>query len=156
MKTLFVCNANVSRSQVAAVLYKKYSGMESDSAGTNVSPEREGAVIPPDASVAFMANEGLDISKNTRKGITPEMVEKFDKIIVMADKNVPDYLQNNEKVEFWDIQDTRNESDDVYKRVISEIKQKIIELMEKNNIKMLEIKKGNENIRLPENINKIK
>ena len=129
MKILFVCKGNVGRSQIAAALFNKYSGMKAFSAGIKVF-EKEGQKIKEiplaEPVIRFMKKEGIDIAENTRKQLTPEMIKRFNKIIVMAEPEiVPKYLSKNNKVEFWDIENPKGMNDKNYKRIISQIKSKI-------------------------------
>jgi protein-tyrosine-phosphatase len=113
MKILFVCRANVGRSQIAESLFKKYSSHKAISAGTIV--ENEGQMIKdlPGAKnvIEVMKREGLDISRNKRNQVTPEMVDWADKIIVMAEKEtIPDFLKNSQKTIMWEIEDLKDKS----------------------------------------------
>src|SRR3989338_6074615 len=113
-KVLFVCRGNVGRSQMAKALFKKYSNVDALSAGTKVpqeGPGREGKKLK-DIPVAepvircLWEQENIDVSEYTNKQLQPGMLKEVDKIIVMAEREtVPEYLLNNEKVEFWDIDD---------------------------------------------------
>ncbi len=137
MKVLFVCRGNVGRSQIAAALFSKYSGSKAFSAGTVVSGKEGQALreIPlAEPVIRFMKEEGIDISNNTRTQLTPEMIERFDKIIVMAEpETVPEYLsRNKKKVEFWNIEDPKGMDDEGYRRIISRIKSRIKLLLKEN------------------------
>ena len=129
MKILFVCRGNVGRSQMAAELFTKYSGIKAFSVGINVF-ENEGQKISEidlaEPVIRFMKKEGLDIAENTRTQLTPKMVEQFDKIIVMSEpETISEYLSQNKKVEFWEIQNPKGMDDEGYEKIISQIKDKI-------------------------------
>lgn len=137
MKVLFVCNANVGRSQAAEALFKRLSSHEAESAGTRAD-EIVARSNPPTRSlgdagstaIPYMKEQGVDISENTRKQLTPEMVQDADKIIVVADKDTwPNYLNNSDKVVVWDIQDTRGMGPDSATPLFDEIKQRVEELV---------------------------
>jgi len=73
-----------------------------------------------------MKKEGVDLSESVRTQLTPEMVKKSDKIIVMVEpETVPKYLLKNNKVQFWDIENPKGMDDDGYKKIISQIKSEI-------------------------------
>lgn len=138
MKILFVCRGNVGRSQMASALFTKYSGIRAFSAGTKVF-ENEGQKIREislaEPVIRFMQNEGIEISENIRTQITQEMIEEFDKIIVMAEyQTIPQYLLNSNKAEFWEIEDPQGMDDEGYKKIISQIKSNLNHLIERNDL----------------------
>ena len=136
MKVLFVCRGNVGRSQMAAVLFTKYSGIKTFSAGTKLVEEKNQKIkeIPlAEPVIRFMKKEGIDVSENTKTQLTPEMVQEFDKIIVMAEpETIPEYLSNSNKMEFWDIKDPKGMDDEGYERIISQIKSKLNHFIKEN------------------------
>jgi len=136
MKVLFVCRGNVGRSQMAAVLFNKYSGIKTFSAGTKPVEEKNQKIkdIPiAEPVIRFMKKEGIDVSENARTQLTPEMVQEFDKIIVMAEpETIPEYLSNSNKMEFWDIEDPKGMDDEGYERIISQIKSKLKQFIKEN------------------------
>lgn len=129
MKILFACRGNVARSQIAAALFTKYSGRPASSAGINVFENENQKLneIPlAEPVIRFMKHEGVDISNNIRKQLTPEMLENFDEIIVMSEpETIPDYLSNNKKVKFWDISDPKGMDDAGYIQMINQIKDEV-------------------------------
>lgn len=85
---------------------KKHSAT---SAGTQVL-EAEGQKLKdrPSASevLAVLKEIGLDASENTRTQLTPELVERADIIINMAEaETLPGYLIKSPKVQYWDVTD---------------------------------------------------
>lgn len=129
MKVLFVCRGNVGRSQMAEALFTKYTGLKAASVGTKVfenENQRIKEITLAEPVIRFMKKEGLEISENTRNQIVPEMLARFDKIIVMAEpETMPDFLSRSKKVEFWDIKDPKDMDDEGYKKIIAQIKRKI-------------------------------
>ncbi len=113
MKILFVCYANAGRSQVAEALFNKLSQHKAESAGTRVDKlltERNPATgmvkhaTGGQSVIAYMSGEGIDVSENTRSQLTPKMVENSDRVVVITSKDSwPNYVQESEKVTFWDI-----------------------------------------------------
>lgn len=128
MKILFVCRGNVGRSQAAMALYNADADKQALSAGTIVGSQTTTVGERPGASaiVEVMIEEGLDISKNTSTQITPEMVEEFDKVVVMAElESVPDWLKDDPKTELWDIPDLKDVSVEEARETLSLIKSKL-------------------------------
>ncbi|MFH1503753.1 MAG: low molecular weight phosphatase family protein [Candidatus Diapherotrites archaeon] len=139
MKVLFVCRGNVGRSQMASGLFTKYTGIKAYSAGIKVFENENQKLkeIPlAEPAIRFMKREGLDIAENFRKQLTPNMFEQFDKIIVMSEPDtIPEYLLQNKKVEFWEIQDPKGVDDKEYEKIIFQIKDKIKKFIKSNKLK---------------------
>ena len=128
-----MCRGNVGRSQMAEALFSKYSKHQVFSAGTKVH-ENDGEKIKniPLAKevIGSMNEESLDISENIRKQITPEMVNDYDKIIVMAEpETMPEFLKNSNKVVYWNIEDPKGKSMDDYRLLIKDLKHLIQKLI---------------------------
>jgi len=139
MKVLFVCKGNVGRSQMMAALFTKYSGLKADSAGINVNENNNQKIktIPlAEPVIRFMKNEGIDVSENVRKQLTPDMIERYDRIVVTAPEltTFPEYLKKTEKVEFWDIEDPKGMDDLNFQRIISKIKKRLKKFISENRI----------------------
>src|SRR5689334_3157555 len=120
MKVLFVCRANVGRSQMAEGLYNKRIPGGSDSAGTIVENEIEKLKDRFSAinAVKVMQEIGVDMGDNTRTQVTAEMLDNYDKIIVMAEpENIPDYIKNHPNFEYWEIEDAKDKSLDITRRI---------------------------------------
>ena len=144
MKILFVCRANVGRSQMAQAFFDRLSTHESESAGTMVAElGKEGHTLAerarelelePTAAVNFvievMRLEGLDISQKVRNQLTPQMVHSADKIVVIEEKaSWPDYLLSSDKVLFWDLQDVVDQDFEFARNTKDEIKRRVKELV---------------------------
>lgn len=137
MKVLFVCNANVSRSQVAEALYVKLSGCPAESAGTRADEVlvRTGVSSrmlkeTPSRAMAYMKAEGVDISENLRTQLTAEMVDRADKVVVMADVDSwPPYLRDNPKVVHWELTDPIGLDEEAARNIFDEIKRRVTELV---------------------------
>ncbi len=143
-KVLFVCYANIGRSQVAQACFDQLSQYDSDSAGIGVDeaiarrnpprPSRKMKDVRDQRSVEYIRKAfGVDISDKERQQLTPEMVHAADLVILIAEKNRwPDYLQEGGKVVFWDIPDAYghddNFADDVYRRVQDRVEQLVKEI----------------------------
>ena len=128
-KILFVCVENSGRSQIAEAFVKAYGKgkVEAISAGTMPAKEVNPIVVE------IMLEKGIDLSGNTPKLITNQMVQEADMIIVMgcsAEGFCPAPLLN--KVVDWGIEDpkgkpiekvreTRDEIENKVKKLINEI-----------------------------------
>jgi len=137
MKVLFVCRANVGRSQMAEVFYNQLSSFESTSTGTNVD-ESDGKTVSYHAQtsanaglvVEIMAEEGLDIGSKQRTQLTAGMVNAADKVIVMAAREYwPDYLVEGGKVVFWNITDPVNMPKSEAETIKDQVKAMVEELV---------------------------
>lgn len=132
MNTLFICQANVGRSQAAMELYRQKGGNAS-SAGTKVDmpgttlAERPGAV-----NIMQVMREDYDVNMihNLRIQVTEDIAKDFDKIIVMAERDtVPEWLFKDERSVFWAVDDPKGQDVPTTRRIVNEIKQKIDELV---------------------------
>lgn len=136
-RVLFVCAQNVGRSQTAAALFNKYSPNDhADSAGTRV--EKPGETIAERAEysdgaknvIASLAEEGIDITSNTRHLITHDSLGVYDKIVVMAEpESIPEWLSTHAKYEYWHIDDPRYKGLEETKKTQALIKGKVVELI---------------------------
>ncbi len=130
MKILFICKSNQFRSQMAASLYNKLmNSNDADSAGTYVGAddEPEGEIIEkyfrsPDY-FELMEKNGMYIRNNRTKKLLPEMIENFDFVISMAEEPfVPDFLKNNKKTIWWEIDNPPFATREVTEKTYSKIK----------------------------------
>ena len=112
MKVLFLCRANIGRSQMANKLYDKIAEEKSIGAGVKVKEERQGMkikeVVGAENMIPCMKQAGIDISDSGVKQVTPDMVNWAEKIIIMTSKeNLPDFVLESKKLEFWDVKDPK-------------------------------------------------
>ena len=145
MKILFVCRANVGRSQVAQVYFDKLSRHTSDSAGIAVDElivklHLRGRKLKDVTSISRAAeynlecirNEfGVDIADKERQQLTPAMVDAADVIVVIAEKEQwPAYLKEGGKVVFWDIPDGVGQDDAFVYDVFTQVRRRVEQLVE--------------------------
>ncbi|NOY15195.1 MAG: hypothetical protein GXP43_03180 [bacterium] len=77
-----------------------------------------------------MDEAGFDIRQNIAKLLTPEKVQKADKIIVMADRKLwPDYLRASDKIIFWPVADMCGQSLDKFRQARDQIKSLVGQLI---------------------------
>ena len=113
MKVMFVCHANVGRSQAAEAFFARASKHEASSSGTHVD-ELMAQQKPASAkmrdnsqhSLPYMLTQGIDISEQERTQLTPELVAEVDRVIaILTPEEVPDYVKESGKLTVWDIVD---------------------------------------------------
>lgn len=132
MKVLYVCRANIGRSQMAEAFHK-FRGGKAESAGTQVN-ENEGQTIGENEKARYvwevMDKEGINIRNYKRKQLTPQMVEEADKIVVITEKEgCPDYLKDSSKTIYWDMEDAKGTDYDFHIKTRNRIKSKVEELL---------------------------
>lgn len=112
MRVLFVCWANVGRSQMAAAFYNLLTGThDADSAGTEV--EQEGETLAARKlrrggtyTIEAMAEEGIDVAEKKKQQVTPAMLNNYEKIICMAQTEyTPEWLENSPNFVRWEVAD---------------------------------------------------
>jgi protein-tyrosine-phosphatase len=141
MKVLFICYANVGRSQVAHAYFDTLSKHDSDSAGIAVDEiaamklaSKKHKDNPTQRSVQYIRREfGVDIGEKEKQQLVPEMLVTADLAIVIAEKERwPGYLKEGGNVLFWDIQDPATMADDfaedVYRQVQRSVEQVVAEI----------------------------
>lgn len=133
MKTLFVCQANVARSQVAMELFR-LMGREADSAGTKVdAPGTTLRERPSSANVVQVMREDYDVDmiENVRTQITEENAKPYGRIIVMAEREtVPKWLLEDKRATFWKIEDPKGQDLAFVRGTVNEVRQAVDSLAE--------------------------
>ena len=138
MKVLFVCKANVGRSQVAQVRFEQLSKHESYCAGIGVAeqvalrPSSKLKDIPNIRAVEYVKTKlGVDLSERDRRQLTPGMIDEMDLAILIHDRDEwPDYLKEGGKVVFWDIQDTPGLDDESAGKLWDQVQLRVEELVQ--------------------------
>lgn len=134
MKVLFVCRANIGRSQAAMELYRLHGGI-GDSAGTRVDmPGQQVADRPAAATILHVMLEtyGRDMSHNLRAQVTPENAAGYDKLVVMAEpETIPVWLREDTRTEFWRIPDPAGQDEATTRRIVRKIEEKVVNLTSK-------------------------
>ncbi len=111
MKILFICQGNVGRSQMAEALFRAYTAdaHKANSVGLSVG-NNEGQRIGDLASathvLSVMEEVGINLSDTMRKQFNGDDLNQYDRIISMvSQETVPEVLQNDARVIFWDVAD---------------------------------------------------
>ena len=112
MKVLFVCWANVSRSQMAAGFYNHLTcSSDADAAGTEV--EIPGETLGDRRKrlggtrvIELMQEEGIDLSDKEQTQLIEKMLDKYDRVISMADHQyTPKWLSSHPRFVYWHVED---------------------------------------------------
>jgi arsenate reductase len=125
-KVAFICVHNSCRSQIAEALGKHFAGdvFESYSAGTETKPQ-----INQDAVRLMKELYGIDMEKTQRSKLLDEL-PPVDIVITMG-CNVECPSLPCKYREDWGLDDPTGKGDEEFKRVISIVKARIIELKKK-------------------------
>lgn len=120
MKTiLFVCRANVTRSQMAAAFFNAGApeGWHAVSAGTDVKTEdgkdADGHMLKDTPATVYifatMDECGINMRENLRHQVTPAMIAEADAVIALVPKEeCPDFMRNSPKTTYWDVPDVES------------------------------------------------
>ena len=126
-KILFVCVENSGRSQIAEAFVKTYGKGKVEAMSADTMPAKEVNPIV----VEIMLEKRIDLSGNTPKLITNQMVQEADMIIVMgcsAEGFCPAPLLN--KVVDWGIEDPKGKSIEKVREIRDEIERKVRSLLD--------------------------
>lgn len=121
---LFVCVHNAGRSQIAA-------GYLSHFAGESINVRSAGSIpaehINPTA-VEVMAEEGIDITAEQPKVLTPGAVQAADVVITMGCGDACPYFPST-RYEDWPLEDPAGQSLDAVRAIRDHIKVRVHHLM---------------------------
>jgi protein-tyrosine-phosphatase len=131
VKVLFVCRANIGRSQAASELYNKLRLGTGCSAGTIV--DLPGQLLKNQAVastiLSVMWERGIDMSNNQRTAIESLTCDDFDKIVIMAElQSTPVWLENHPKSVRWNIDDPLDRTIDDTRFIVDKILNNIDQL----------------------------
>ncbi|MBY0111012.1 hypothetical protein K2Y00_03380 [Patescibacteria group bacterium] len=132
MRVLFVCRANAGRSQIAEAYYNALTGTkDAASAGLDLGNSVMGEdPTVPEMVVTVMKEEGLDVSHNRRDALTEAMVAAVDRVIVITDYPLPEYLASSPKLEIWEgIPDAVRTPIEFHRQVRDMVKRKVEDMV---------------------------
>ena len=109
-------------------LYNLLNKEKASSAGTIVDvlgetlSDRKGAKN----IIVVMKDYGVDMSNNTRTQVNEEMVEDYDRLIVMAEPStIPNWLRKSQKTEIWTVKDPKDQDIETTRTIVGEIKKRV-------------------------------
>lgn len=106
MKILFICHANVGRSQMAEAFYNFHTGTSDASSAGIEDVRKKYQYRPATEIIETMREKGIDISQQRITLCTSEMVQRYDQIVVLCDKQLcPAFLRTGEHVIFKKVHD---------------------------------------------------
>lgn len=125
---LFVCVENSCRSQMAQGLFNALCG---NAVGESAGVLASGVVNP--MAVEVMGERGIDISLQSSKKLTEEMVDRAFRVITMGCIDSCPYAPA-EKLIKWDIPDPKGKSKQFFVEVCDLLEEKIRQLLKDDNL----------------------
>jgi len=143
-KVLFVCNANVVRSQMAQAFYNHFTKTQNaDSAGVNAEKYPTAEIptvadfdahlvaknLDPLAVIDLMREKGIEVGASQRTQLTKDMLCDYDLVVNIANRNqTPDWLKGDNVV-WWKIEDPHAESRELAELACDEIEKRVKKLI---------------------------
>ena len=143
-KVLFVCNANVVRSQMAQAFYNHFTKTQNaDSAGVNAEKYPTAKIptvadfdahlvaknLDPLAVIDLMREKGIEVGASQRTQLTKDMLRNYDLVVNIANRNqTPDWLKGDNVV-WWKIEDPHAESRELAELACDEIEKRVKKLI---------------------------
>ena len=143
-KILFVCNANVVRSQMAQAFYNHFTKTQNaDSAGVNAEKYPTAKIptvadfdahlvaknLDPLAVIDLMREKGIEVGASQRTQLTKDMLCNYDLVVNIANRNqTPDWLKGDNVV-WWKIEDPHAESRELAELACDEIEKRVKKLI---------------------------
>ena len=143
-KVLFVCNANVVRSQMAQAFYNHFTKTQNaDSAGVNAEKYPTAKIptvadfdahlvaknLDPLAVIDLMREKGIEVGASQRTQLTKDMLSDYDLVVNIANRNqTPDWLKGDNVV-WWKIEDPHAESRELAKLACDEVEKRVKKLI---------------------------
>jgi arsenate reductase len=124
-QVLFICVGNSSRSQMADALFNHLSRGRARAVSAGTQPAR---AVDPNA-VAVMAELGIDISGQSPKALTQEMVDSATRVISMGcgvQESCPAWARPDED---WDLEDPYHQPVEVVRRIRDQIRARVEALL---------------------------
>ena len=122
-QVLFVCVGNSSRSQMAEAFFNHLAQGRPDLPGVSAGTEPARAVDPN--AVAVMAELGIDMSGQSPKLLTSEMVDSATRVISMGcgvQESCPAWTRPDED---WGLDDTKHQPVEVVRRIRDQIRARV-------------------------------
>jgi arsenate reductase len=122
---LFVCVHNAGRSQIAAGYLQHLAGDRIDVRSAGSQPADEVNQV----AVEAMAEEGIDLTGEQPKVLTPDSVQAADVVVTMGCGDECPYFPGK-RYEDWVLDDPAGQPLDVVRRVRDEIRRRVERLVE--------------------------
>lgn len=138
-RILFVCRANIGRSQAASSLYNLYFPGSAESAGTKIyKPVLSlGNIKIAKNIIKVMAEFGIDISSNVPRQVNKRLLSSFDKIVVMAEPaTIPHWLLSHPAFEYWSIEDAKDKNINETRAIVRGLENRIKNLVKHDQAKL--------------------
>lgn len=129
-KILFICQANVGRSQMAEAFYNnKTGGNFSTSAGV-IDVRKKYKYHPTEMIQTLMNEVGIDVSKARIKVVTNTILKNVSKIIILCDRKLcPDFIVNDPRSVFREVNDPHDLNIDSAREIRNQIENIVIKLI---------------------------
>jgi len=121
---LFVCVHNAGRSQMAAGYLQQHAGHRIDVRSAGSQPADQVNRV----AVEAMAEEGIDLTGEQPKVLTPDSVQAADVVVTMGCGDECPYFPGK-RYEDWVLDDPAGQPLDVVRRVRDEIRQRVERLV---------------------------
>jgi len=132
MKILFVCEGNMTRSQMAETFYNTFTkSHDATSAGAIATLKNHAS----ERGETVMKEIGLTMAGQKSDQLTQEMVDAADKVVWFPTPYMPSYVTKSYKAELWDVADPHYEENrtiEIDRAVRDEIKKRIEKLIDEN------------------------
>ena len=127
MKTvLFVCVGNSGRSQMAEAFFNYLAAGRARAISAGTNPAKS---VAPDVVLA-MTEMGIDISGNTPKALTEDMLAQADRVVTMGCGAEGVCPVSFVPTEDWALEDPKGKSLEQVRKIRDEIKTKVAKMLE--------------------------
>lgn len=126
MKILFICQANIGRSQMAEAYYNSFTKTKDASSAGILNLVKKYNGKPAQEIIQVMKEDGIDISQQKVKQVTESMVKNADRIIILCNKSFcPQFILQNPKVQYIEIEDPYRQGIEQIRKVRETIKKSL-------------------------------
>lgn len=131
-KVLFICEANIGRSQIAEGYYNFFTKGSNAMSAAVRNFRKKYHYRPTREFIELMKEDGVDISEQQIKLLTKKMLDNAEKIIVLCDKALcPEFLLKKRDIIFATITDPFGRSERTTKNVRDQIKEIVLNIIDK-------------------------
>jgi len=102
-----------------------------DKEGNSRHGQKIGDMPEAEFVITCLKEFGFDGAHLVREQLSPEMLARADKVIVMAEQDtLPDYLKESDKVEYWDIENPKGMPLEKHQEIFNQIYPLVKNLLE--------------------------